>query len=259
MLHGNSVRRNGKTRSLPAIEEKEFSTPIFLPVHKVPLESVSGAVADSAKSVGQAIVIQKACGKRVKVTRVYKAPTNSLVLYNGRDRTTNVHTHRTVGERTLSRAYNQEDPDNMADNSVLLALVSLLSACQQGYYARLVGRCRMKHKILPPSVTGPPEFERTFRAQQNCVEFYPIFLVVLWSGGIFSYEEVAAAIGLLYMFARHTYFKGYVDSSQGRIPGFYLSLISLFLLLLLGALGITHVLLKEYLDLNLVKQINKMF
>ncbi|CAH2301032.1 microsomal glutathione S-transferase 2 [Pelobates cultripes] len=104
----------------------------------------------------------------------------------------------------------------MADHSVILAVVSLLSACQQGYYARLVGRSRTKHKIMPPSVTGHPEFERTFRAQQNCVEFYPIFLVVLWTAGIFSYEEVAAVFGLVYIFARHLYFKGYVDSAQGR-------------------------------------------
>ncbi|KAM8940515.1 microsomal glutathione S-transferase 2-like [Pelodytes ibericus] len=147
----------------------------------------------------------------------------------------------------------------MADDIVLLAVVSLLSACQHGYYARLVGRSRMKHKVMPPSVTGPPEFERTFRAQQNCVEFYPIFLVCLWTAGLFSYEEVAAAAGLLYMFARHLYFKGYAESSQRRIPGFYLSLVSLFLLQLLAAVGIIFALLKKYTDLNLAKKVPKMF
>jgi len=34
-----------------------------------------------------------------------------------------------------------------------------------GFQARRVGWSRMKHKIMPPTVTGPPEFERTFRAQ----------------------------------------------------------------------------------------------
>ncbi|XP_053317154.1 microsomal glutathione S-transferase 2-like [Spea bombifrons] len=147
----------------------------------------------------------------------------------------------------------------MAEDLVLLALVSVLSACQNGYYARLVGRSRMKHKINPPVVTGPPEFERTFRAQQNCVEFYPIFLVVLWNAGLFLNQEVAAACGLLYMYARHMYFKGYVESTLGRIPGFYLSLLSIFLLLVLAAAGISHSLLKKYLDLNLAKQISHMF
>ncbi|XP_063316148.1 microsomal glutathione S-transferase 2-like [Pelobates fuscus] len=147
----------------------------------------------------------------------------------------------------------------MGDHNVILAVVSLLSACQQGYYARLVGRSRMKYKIMPPSVTGPPEFERTFRAQQNCVEFYPIFLVVLWTAGIFSYEEVAAVFGLVYIFARHLYFKGYVDNAQGRLPGFYLCLASLFLLLLLATVGSINALLKKYLDMNFMKKIDNVF
>ncbi|XP_066429828.1 microsomal glutathione S-transferase 2-like [Eleutherodactylus coqui] len=144
-------------------------------------------------------------------------------------------------------------------DTVLLAIVSLLSACQHGYYARLVGRSRMKHKVMPPSVTGPPEFERTFRAQQNCVEFFPIFLVLLWTAGIFFYEEVAAALGLLYILARHFYFKGYVEAAQGRLPGFYLNLISLFLLLALAALGITNALLNKYLDVNILKKVHHVF
>ncbi|XP_073460123.1 microsomal glutathione S-transferase 2-like isoform X2 [Aquarana catesbeiana] len=146
----------------------------------------------------------------------------------------------------------------MGDNIILVAVISLLSACQQGYYARLVGRSRMKHKIMPPAVTGPPEFERTFRAQQNCIEFYPIFLVLLWTAGTYFYQEVAAAFGLLYIFARHTYFKGYIASAQDRIPGFYLSLISLFLLLLVAILGITNGLFKTYLDINIFKKLKNM-
>ncbi|XP_075705817.1 microsomal glutathione S-transferase 2-like [Rhinoderma darwinii] len=144
-------------------------------------------------------------------------------------------------------------------DTVLLSIVSLLSACQHGYYARLVGRSRKKHKIMPPAVTGHPEFERTFRAQQNCLEFFPIFLVVLWTSGIFFYEEMAAVLGLLYILARHLYFKGYVASAQGRIPGFYLCLISLFLLIVLAALGITNAFLKKYLDVNVFKQVRHMF
>ncbi|XP_063802564.1 microsomal glutathione S-transferase 2-like [Pseudophryne corroboree] len=139
------------------------------------------------------------------------------------------------------------------------ALDAWISMATAGYYARLVGRSRMKHKVMPPGVTGPPEFERTFRAQQNCVEFYPVFLVVLWMAGLFFYEEVAAAFGLLYIFARHIYFKGYVESAQGRIPGFYLSLVSLFLLLGLTAVGITNALLKRYLDVNFLKKVDHMF
>ncbi|KAM9329691.1 microsomal glutathione S-transferase 2-like [Gastrophryne carolinensis] len=149
----------------------------------------------------------------------------------------------------------------MGDTSdtVLVAIVSVLSACQQAYYARLVGWSRMKHKIMPPSVTGPPEFERTFRAHQNSLESYAIFLVLLWTAGIYFFQEVAAALGLLYMIARHFYIKGYIASVQGRIPGFYLSIISLFLLLIVSVLGITNTLLKNYLDVNIMKRMHHMF
>ncbi|MEE6461489.1 hypothetical protein FKM82_001303 [Ascaphus truei] len=70
--------------------------------------------------------------------------------------------------------------------------------------------------------------------------------------------EVAAVFGLLYIFARHFYFAGYVESAKGRIPGFYLSLLSLFLLFAVAIVGITNSLLKEYLNLNLVKEIKHM-
>ncbi|XP_011800054.1 PREDICTED: microsomal glutathione S-transferase 2-like [Colobus angolensis palliatus] len=53
----------------------------------------------------------------------------------------------------------------MAGNSILLAAVSILSACQQSYFALQVGKARLKYKVTPPAVTGSPEFERVFRAQ----------------------------------------------------------------------------------------------
>uniref|UniRef100_A0A3B3Y6I5 Microsomal glutathione S-transferase 2 n=1 Tax=Poecilia mexicana TaxID=48701 RepID=A0A3B3Y6I5_9TELE len=76
----------------------------------------------------------------------------------------------------------------------------------------------MAHKILPPAVSGPPEFEQTFRAHQNCVEFYPLFLVTLWTCGMFFSEVLAAATGLVYMAARQLYFNGYTQSTKKRLP-----------------------------------------
>ncbi|XP_029452149.1 microsomal glutathione S-transferase 2 isoform X2 [Rhinatrema bivittatum] len=145
------------------------------------------------------------------------------------------------------------------DSSLLLAAVSFLSACQQGYYAGLVGKCRKKHKIMPPAINGPAEFERVFRAQQNCLEFYPLFLVLLWTAGWFFSPELAAIIGLCYMYARHMYFHGYAESAQGRLPGFHVCLVTLFFLMALGAAGITNRALDEYLDFNLLKKIRRLF
>ncbi|XP_005816800.1 microsomal glutathione S-transferase 2 [Xiphophorus maculatus] len=132
------------------------------------------------------------------------------------------------------------------DSPLLLAAVTLLSAFQMGYLARRVGWSRMAHKILPPVVSGPPEFERTFRAHQNCVEFYPLFLVSLWTCGMFFSEVLAAATGLVYMAARQLYFNGYTQSTKKRLPGFYLTLAALLTLSVLAVVGITHGLLDKY-------------
>ncbi|XP_047209425.1 microsomal glutathione S-transferase 2 [Girardinichthys multiradiatus] len=137
------------------------------------------------------------------------------------------------------------------DSPVLLAAVTLLSAFQMGYLARRVGWSRMAHKILPPAVSGPPEFERTFRAHQNCVEFYPLFLVTLWTCGMFFNEEVAAAAGLVYMVARQIYFNGYIQSTKKRLTGFYLTLAALLSLSVLALTGIVGGILDKYLYIHI--------
>ncbi|NXC12499.1 MGST2 transferase, partial [Corythaeola cristata] len=129
----------------------------------------------------------------------------------------------------------------------------------KGYFARMVGKSRMKHKIIPPAVTGAPEFDRIFRAQQNCAEFYPIFLTVLWTAGWFFNQELASFLGVLYVFARYKYFHGYVQSVTGRLTGFYLSVIILMCLVTLGAAGIVNSFLDEYLDFSVTKKLRKLF
>ncbi|MBN3316759.1 MGST2 transferase, partial [Atractosteus spatula] len=145
----------------------------------------------------------------------------------------------------------------MAADHALLAAVTLLSALHQGYLARRVGKSRMKHNIMPPAITGHPEFERVFRAHQNCVEFYPIFLVMLWMSSHFFNEVLAAVLGLFYLCARQMYFNGYSTSVKNRLPGFYLSLALIFALAVTGGAGILNGILDEYFDINLRKKMFK--
>ncbi|KAK2545953.1 Mgst2 [Columba livia] len=130
----------------------------------------------------------------------------------------------------------------MAGDLIFLAAVSLLSAFQQSYFAWLVGKSRMKHKIMPPAVTGAPEFERTFRAQITSQDM-----------------GLASFLGVLYMFARYKYFHGYVQSVKGRLIGFYLNLLILICLTTLGAAGIVNSFLDEYLDFSITKRLRKLF
>ncbi|MDB9338105.1 MAPEG family protein, partial [Nodularia spumigena CS-589/07] len=43
-----------------------------------------------------------------------------------------------------------------------------------------VGRARAKYKVLPPQMTGNPDFERVVRVQQNTLEQTVFFLPALW-------------------------------------------------------------------------------
>uniref|UniRef100_A0A287D9Q0 Microsomal glutathione S-transferase 2 n=2 Tax=Marmotini TaxID=337730 RepID=A0A287D9Q0_ICTTR len=78
----------------------------------------------------------------------------------------------------------------MAGNTFLQAVVSSFSTCQQNYFALQVGKMGLKCRIIPPAVTGSPKFERMFRAQQDCVELYPVFLITLWMAGWYFNEGV---------------------------------------------------------------------
>ncbi|KAL8212051.1 UNVERIFIED_CONTAM: hypothetical protein K2H54_035792 [Gekko kuhli] len=84
------------------------------------------------------------------------------------------------------------------------------------YFAMQVIYARRRCKVSPPGISGPPEFERIFRAQVNCTEYFPIFLSLLWVAGIFFHQASAAFCGLIYLYARYQYFSGYACTAQGR-------------------------------------------
>ncbi|NXI72695.1 LTC4S synthase, partial [Anseranas semipalmata] len=106
------------------------------------------------------------------------------------------------------------------------------------YFALQVIYARRKYKISPPETTGHPEFERIFRAQANCSEYFPIFLSLLWVAGIFFHQGVAVVCGMLYLYARLRYFRGYALAAQGRLGPLYASAWLLWLLVGLAAAGL---------------------
>nr|KAF6480970.1 leukotriene C4 synthase [Molossus molossus] len=102
----------------------------------------------------------------------------------------------------------------MKDEVALLATVTLLGVLLQAYFSLQVISARRAFRVSPPLTTGPPEFERVYRAQVNCSEYFPLFLATLWVAGIFFHEGAAALCGLVYLFARLRYFQGYARSAQ---------------------------------------------
>ncbi|XP_062443709.1 leukotriene C4 synthase-like [Rhea pennata] len=120
----------------------------------------------------------------------------------------------------------------------LLATVTVLGVLEQAYFVLQVIYARRKFKISPPETTGHPEFERIFRAQVNCSEYFPIFVSLLWVAGIFFHQGAAAASGLLYLCARLQYFHGYARAPHGRLGPLYASARLLWLLLGLAVAGL---------------------
>ncbi|NXT53646.1 LTC4S synthase, partial [Pluvianellus socialis] len=141
----------------------------------------------------------------------------------------------------------------MLDQIHLLSAVTVLGVLEQAYFFLQVIYARRVFGISPPRTSGPPEFERIFRAQVNSSEYFPIFLALLWQAGLFFHQGLAAALGLLYLFARYCYFMGYRASSSERLAPIYFSTGVLWILVAASALGISHFFLSHYVGLNVLQ------
>ncbi|XP_006026889.1 leukotriene C4 synthase [Alligator sinensis] len=128
--------------------------------------------------------------------------------------------------------------NNMLDKTALLAAVTILGVLEQAYFALQVISARRKYKVSPPCVTGPPEFERVFRAQINCSEYFPIFVSVLWVAGVFFHQGAAAACGLLYLYSRYQYFRGYALAAHARLGPMHFSARVLWILIGMAIVGL---------------------
>ena len=73
----------------------------------------------------------------------------------------------------------------------MVALVALLALVEYFVLGGLVGRYRGK-QVPAPAMTGPPEFERTLRAQLNMAERLVIFLPALWLGWRAAFGDLGA-------------------------------------------------------------------
>ncbi|EPQ14580.1 hypothetical protein D623_10026459 [Myotis brandtii] len=95
-------------------------------------------------------------------------------------------------------------------NIVLLVIVTLISVVQNGFFAHKVEHESRTNTGRSFQRTGTLAFERVYTANQNCVDAYPTFLVMLWSAGLLCSQVPAAFAGLMYLFVRQKYFVGYL-------------------------------------------------
>ena len=85
-----------------------------------------------------------------------------------------------------------------------------------------VGQARGKYGVAAPAVTGAPEFERAFRAQQNTVEQMVLFVPLLGLAALVWGDIAAGVYGLVWCLGRVLYIETY-SRGANRSAGFMLS------------------------------------
>ncbi|XP_064636781.1 microsomal glutathione S-transferase 2-like [Lineus longissimus] len=137
------------------------------------------------------------------------------------------------------------------DDFVLVAAVTLGASYQMVMFTRRVGQARSKFRVEPPDTVGPPEFTRTYRAHMNCVEFFPLFLTLMWTSAAYAHQIPAAALGLMYIYGRFDFFNGYVKAPEKRLSGFFRSVKSLKYLTYLSAGGLINAAIRSYIGIDI--------
>ncbi len=127
----------------------------------------------------------------------------------------------------------------MPDANHLAAIDTLLAIFVTLAMGGRVAFLRGSLKIDAPAMTGHPAFERGHRTHNNTVENLILFVPLLWIATIFYGGQVPFWIGLLWVASRVLYAWGYAqNNTQLRGPGAGIGFLSLFALLILGAIGV---------------------
>lgn len=107
------------------------------------------------------------------------------------------------------------------------------------YYFTLfkAGMARVRFKVVPPSHSGPPEYERRVRVHQNTLEHLVLFLPGLWLFS-FAVDPIwGAGIGVLWPIGRILYALGYYREADRRRMGLYMSMPPIYIYVLGTIIG----------------------
>lgn len=123
----------------------------------------------------------------------------------------------------------------------MLYYTSLVTLASVLFYAWLgieVAKARGLYKIAAPATTGNPVFERLNRVHINTLEWMPIYLPSLWLFGYYVSDAGAAVLGLVWIFGRFLYKRGYEQAAEKRSTGFAVQATAVAILLFGSALDI---------------------
>ena len=115
-----------------------------------------------------------------------------------------------------------------------IAFVTLLALIQYLVFGYQVGQMRVKHGVKAPATSGPAEFERMFRVQQNSMEQLVLFLPALWIYGYFGNPLWGAIAGLVFIVGRYVYKRSYLVDPPKRGRGFMIGLAATAFVIVAG-------------------------
>jgi len=129
----------------------------------------------------------------------------------------------------------------MLDQFPLTTLVTLITLLVYFYITLRVGAARSNFKIEAPSVVGPDEFNRTFRAQQNTLEQIVLYLPALWLFAFAWGDMPGSIVGVLWPIGRMLYAIGYSSAPEKRALGFVIGILTTIALWLGAMIGLIRV------------------
>lgn len=111
------------------------------------------------------------------------------------------------------------------------SLVTIMALLVYFVLSANVGRARAKYKVMPPQMSGDPNFERVLRVQLNTVEQLILFIPALWIFSEFISPIWGASIGAVWIVGRIVYAWGYYQAAEKRLIGFAIGSLSILVLL----------------------------
>ena len=119
----------------------------------------------------------------------------------------------------------------------LVTIVASVALLQYMLFVMRAGRARGKSGVPAPAIIGNPDFERHLRVQYNTIEQLVVFLPALFLFAHFVSEPVAAGLGGVFVIGRALYARAYVTDPSKRGPGFGLTIVPNFILILGALIG----------------------
>jgi glutathione S-transferase len=116
-------------------------------------------------------------------------------------------------------------------------IVAALAILQIFVFGILVGRARRRHGIKPPAISGHELFERAFRVHANTLEQLVGFLPALYMASVYWPNAIVAGVGAVYLAGRLLYRHLYLADPAKRRPGFLMTVIPTFTLLVASVVG----------------------